>query len=803
MTSIETTVDLVCHHCGQPCDEVVWLEEKSFCCHGCKAVFEILSANKLCEYYSFDEKPGISLRDVAEESYAYLDEPSVRKKVMEFDSPTFSRVRFYVPNIHCISCIWLLENLQKIQRGVLKSEVNFSGKMVRIDFDPTLVTPGKLAQKMASLGYVPQINPERKGDSTSHANITLIIKLAIAGFAFGNVMLLSFPEYLGLDDSDRTLRTLFSYLNIFLSIPVVVYSAGDYFVNAAKSFLQKQINIDVPIAVGLFALFTRSVYDILSQNGPGYLDSLTGLVFFLLIGRWFQSKTYDSMAFDRDYESYFPLAVQKWVGLDWVAVIIHDLQVGDQIKIRNLEIVPADSNLLSSQAYIDYSFVTGESRPVNVMSGELVYAGGRLIGQPIELMVTKRTSQGHLTSLWNNPIFQKPEERGYRKTIDRAARSFTWVVLAIAFVTTIGWYFHDSSKVWLVLTSVLMVACPCALALAAPFTYGSLLRVFGRNQLYLKNADVIERMGSIDTVVFDKTGTVTYTKEPQVEFEGDLDDEETGWIKILASYSTHPLSSLLTRSIQARSVNQPVQNFKEQPGLGIQGTMRGKQIKLGSSAFVGLDNHMNGQASIVFVSIDGVVRGYFSISIQARKNLKQMILSLGEKCFALLSGDNETDKAEMRKLFGPSCDLIFNQSPGDKLQYIRDLQRQGRKVMMVGDGLNDAGALKQSDIGIAVSDDASVFSPACDGILHGNKMGSLDRFLDLAKSSSTILKTGFAISLIYNAVALSVAISGHLTPLVAAILMPISSITVVGFSTLAVNYVASKKLKRPIDATFT
>ncbi len=179
-----------------------------------------------------------------------------------------------------------------------------------------------------------------------------------------------------------------------------------------------------------------------------------------------------------------------------------------------------------------------------------------------------------------------------------------------------------------------------------------------------------------------------------------------------------------------------------------------------------------------------------------------MILSLGEKCFALLSGDNETDKAEMRKLFGPSCHLNFNQSPGDKLQYIRELQRQGRKVMMVGDGLNDAGALKQSDIGIAVSDDASVFSPACDGILQGNKMESLDQFLNLARSSATILKTGFAISLMYNAVALSVAISGYLTPLVAAILMPISSITVVGFSTLAVNYVASKKLKRPNNATF-
>lgn len=794
MPSIQTVADLECYHCGQSCDEIVWLQDKAFCCTGCKTVFEILSENQLCEYYSFEEKPGITLRYFSEESYSYLDEPTVRKKIMEFDSPSFARVRFYVPAVHCISCIWLLENLQKIHKGILKSEVNFAGKMVRIDFNPALVTPGKLAHQLATLGYVPQINPEgdRKRNPTS--NKSLITKLALAGFAFGNIMLLSFPEYLGIDDSDKSLRFVFSYLNIVLSVPVILYSARDYFINAWKSFSQKQINIDVPIAVGLLALFSRSVYDIISQNGPGYLDSFTGLVFFLLIGRWFQGMTYESLAFDRDYKSYFPLAVQKRSGREWVPVVIHDLQVGDQIKIRNLEIVPADSNLVSDNAYIDYSFVTGESKPVKAKLGELVYAGGRLIGQPVELVVMKKTSQGHLTSLWNNPVFQKPEERGYRKAIDRAAKYFTWVVMILAFVTAVVWYFYDPSRVWLVLTSVLMVACPCALALAAPFTYGSLLRVFGRNHLYLKNADVIERMASVDAVVFDKTGTVTYTKEPNVQFDGELNKEETTWIKTLTSYSTHPLSNLITKSIhlQPRGL---VQDFGEHPGHGIEGIIDGHSIKLGSAAFLGFTQKINPKASLIFVSIDNEIRGYFSVAISIRKNLREMIVHLGGRCFALLSGDNETDKIQMGTLFGPSVPLIFNQSPGNKLEYIRELQRQNRKVMMLGDGLNDAGALKQSDVGIAVTDDTSVFTPACDGILQGDKMESLDKFLALAKSSTSILKAGFAISFMYNAVALTFAVTGHLTPLVAAILMPISSISVVGFSTMAVNYVASKKLK--------
>ena len=796
MSSIEIVTDLKCYHCGQPCDEIIWLQDKAFCCRGCMTVFEILTDNELCEYYSLDAKPGITLRHGNEESYAYLDEPTVRKKILEFDSPSFARVRFYLPAIHCISCIWLLENLQRIQKGVLKSEVNFAGKIVSIDFNPALVSAGKLAEQLASLGYVPQISAGGERRQKPVSGRTLITKLAVAGFAFGNIMLLSFPEYLGIDDSDKSLRSVFSYLNIVLAVPVMIYSSQEYFMNAWKSFSQKQINIDVPIMVGLLTLFSRSVYDILSQNGPGYLDSLTGLVFFLLIGRWFQSKTYESLAFDRDYKSYFPLVVQKLTNREWVPVIIHDLQIGDQIKIRNLEIVPADSNLLSDSAYIDYSFVTGESKAEKVKLGERVYAGGRLIGQPIELVVTKETSQGHLTSLWNNPVFQKPEEQGYRKTIDRAAKGFTWVVMALALVTAVVWYVYDPSRVWLVLTSVLMVACPCALALAAPFTYGTLLRVFGRNHFYLKNADVIERMASVDTVVFDKTGTVTYTKEPNVQFGGVLNEEETAWVKTLTSFSTHPLSNLITRSIHARPVKL-VKAFKEHPGKGVEAIIAGHSIKLGSAAFIGFRQKVNAQASLVFVSIDDELRGYFSVSIAIRKNLREMLVRLGKRCFALVSGDNETDKVQMGNLFNPSVQLIFDQSPNDKLHYIRDLQRQGRKVMMLGDGLNDAGALKQSDVGIAVTDDTGVFTPACDGILQGDKLDSLDKFLALAKSSTSILKAGFTISFMYNAVALTFAVTGHLTPLVAAILMPISSISVVAFSTLAVNYVAARKFGPP------
>jgi P-type Cu+ transporter len=791
---LKITAAVSCYHCGAPCEETLWLQEKSFCCYGCKTVFEILSANDLCEYYSLDKRPGVQLRNISDETYAYLDEHDIRKKVVSFDVDNFLRVQFYIPAIHCISCIWLLENLQKLNKGIIKSEVNFARKSVTIDFSAAEIKLSAVAKLLASLGYAPKINLESDADVSlaRKTDKSLVIKLAVAGFCFGNVMLFSFPEYLGLDHRDRVLQQLFSMLNIALSIPVFVYSGADYFKACYRSIKERQINIDVPIAIGLLALFARSMYDIITGFGPGYLDSFTGLVFFLLIGRWFQSKTYESLAFDRDFKSYFPLAIHKLFKDEWTPVIIYSLRKSDQIKVRNMEIVPADSILLDQEAYIDYSFVTGESKPVKVKQGELIYAGGRLIGQPIILAVEKKTSQSHLTSLWNNDVFQKVEESRYKKIIDRAARRFTWIVMGIALITSVYWRFADPSQMWLVLTAVLMVACPCALALAAPFTYGSMLRVFGRNNFYLKNADIIERLATIDTVVFDKTGTITHGNSPEIEFVGKMPREVCTAVKQLTGYSTHPLSNLIFRSIKEQETHE-LKDYKELPGKGIEAIVNLNLIKVGSGAYVGVDEKKIDTASRVYVSVNDEVYGYYSITTTIRSGLKPMLSRLGKRCAALLSGDNESDKSRMLELFGTDVEMMFNQNPHDKLAFVNSLQHRGKRVLMVGDGLNDSGAIKQSDVGIAVTDDTGVFTPACDGILHGEKIGSLDKFIELAKSSAAILKTGFVISFMYNAIALSFAVTGHLTPLIAAILMPISSISVVSYTTFAVNFVAKRK----------
>ncbi len=782
----------VCFHCGQPCaDDTFVSAQKTFCCFGCKTVYEILQENNLDEYYSFETNPGVQQKEILHDSFAYLDEKEIRGKILQFDLPQMARVQFNVPAIHCISCVWLLENLHRLNAGIIKSRVNFARKTVAIDFNPEKIALSTVAGLLNVTGYKPvvSLNDEaRKAGKTEGG--ALITKLAVAGFCFGNIMLLSFPEYLGIDSSDNSLQSLFSYLIIALSIPVLLYSGSDYFRAAIRAFRQKQINIDVPIAVGLVVLFVRSLHDILLHIGGGYLDSLAGLVFFLLIGRWFQSKTYENLAFDRDYRSYFPLAVYKKQNADWKAVLVHTLKRGDHIRIRNREIVPADSFLLDSHAYVDYSFVTGESRPTEVHAGDLIYAGGRLLGKPVVMTINRETAQSHLTSLWNNAIFEKVHTWSYKTVMDRVAKVFTWSVMALALATGLYWYVMDASQVGIIVTSVLMVACPCALALAAPFTYGNMLRAMGLHGLYLKNAEVVEKMAAIDSVVFDKTGTITHGTS-SIQWIGDISRQELQMVKVLADASTHPLSILVGNHITG-NVRYALTDFEEWPGRGIEGKINSVMIRLGSADFVKAEMSGHPSQSRVYVAIAGTVRGYFLVSTDIRPGMKELINALGIKVKALLSGDGDGEQEKMKRLFHPRTALLFNQSPHQKMEYISSLQHKGDKVMMVGDGINDSGALKQSNVGIAITDDTSVFTPACDGVLNGSKLGCIPRFLKLARAALVILKISLVISLLYNVVGLVFAVTGHLTPLVAAILMPISSISVVAFTTLAVNWVSKR-----------
>ncbi len=808
-TDLLITESTTCFHCGEPCrEDTVRLEGKAFCCSGCKMVYEILDENELNTYYCLEEKPGISFKNRSSSGrFDFLDDASVVERLADFRNGGFVSLRLYIPNIHCTSCVWLLENLYKLDEGIAKSSVNFLKKELSITYNEKATGLRAVVELLASIGYEPELRMEQLDrKAASSPDRRLWLKLGVAGFAFGNIMLFSFPEYLSGSalSGEGSFHIVFGVLNIALALPVLLFSASDYLKSAWAAVRQGGINLDVPISIGILALFTRSVYEIAAGVGAGYMDSLTGLVFFLLIGRIIQKKTYERLSFDRDYKSYLPISVtiKDETGREQ-SVSIDRIKEGDCMLIRNNELVPADAILLpgTGGCFVDYSFITGESEPLEVKEGETVYAGGRIVGPSVELRAAKEVSNSYLTKLWNDSAFDDgPQKAAVSSLADRISPWFTAAVLGIAVAAGIFWWFQSTGMAITVFTAVLIIACPCALALSTPFTLGSSLNILSKNGLYVKGIEVIERLAGTTSVVFDKTGTLTRADRAEVTFEGKLTPEEEKLVKSACRQSLHPLSRKIADHLKAAGTAE-IQSFDETVNKGIEVSTGGHRLLIGSASFIEEQDSLKAEekterssaVSVVHIAVDGDWKGCFRIANSYRPGIKGLLENFRAR-FAtfLLSGDNESQKKQFAPFFGDSS-LRFNQTPQQKLDFIKGLQKEGGHVVMVGDGLNDAGALKQSDFGIALTDNLSSFTPACDAILDGDSLARLDTFIDFSKASITVIKLSFALSLAYNLIGLGFAVAGQLSPLVAAILMPLSSISIMIFTTAGTHLAAKRE----------
>jgi Cu+-exporting ATPase len=787
-----------CFHCGLDVvkeDQIVF-DEKTFCCNGCKTVYEIFSLNDMTCYYDFEKSPGATPLDIAGK-YDFLDNESIVAKLLEFQEDKTAIVSLSIPHIHCSSCIWILENLQKLQKGISTSQVNFPEKKVRITYNPEIVSLKTIVHLLSSIGYEPYISLENYETGKSNVDRSLTYKLGLAFFCFGNIMLLSFPEYFEVKEFWLdTYKPFFRWLIFALSLPSFLYSASGYYVSAYKSIKSRMLNIDIPIALGIIIFFIRSTFDIVMDYGSGFFDSLTGLIFFMLLGKMFQIKTYSFLSFERDFKSYFPIAITR-INNDFSeeSVPIYDIEKGNRLLIRNQELIPVDGILISEKAEIDYSFVTGEAIPITKKSGDKVFAGGKQIGKVIEMEVLHSVSQSYLTQLWSNDVFQKNVEQKHKSITDKISHYFTPILLLIAFAGFGYWIFIDANIAFNVFTAVLIVACPCALALTAPFTMGNVLRILGKKKFYLKNALVIEQLAKVDTIVFDKTGTITTNKKSNISYEGtQLSDNNLMILKNVLRASNHPLSRMLYDFLP-ECKRLKIIDFEEITGKGIQANIDEIQVKVGSADFVGKNEDDTIQQTSVHIKINDVYYGKYIFNNQYREGLAELFKELSHTYqIKVLSGDNEGERTSLESILPKETELIFNQKPEQKLEFIKKLQQNGQNVMMVGDGLNDAGALAQSNIGISISENVNVFSPACDAILDASEFEKLNYFLKLSKKSITTIKMSFTLSILYNIVGLSFAITGNLLPLVAAIIMPLSTVTIVSFVTIVSNFYA-KRLK--------
>ncbi len=786
-----------CFHCGieyTKNEEIVY-DDKKFCCNGCKTVYEIFSQHDLSCYYDFQSAPGATPQDI-QGKYDYLDNEEIVTKLLDFEENGTHIVSLYIPHIHCSSCIWILENLQKLQPGISTSQVNFPEKKVRVTYAAAQTSLKDIVYLLSAIGYEPYISLENFDEGKKQVDRSLIYKIGVAFFCFGNIMLLSFPEYFEVEEFwINQYRGFFRWLIFGLSLPTFLYSASGYYVSAWKSIQSKLLNIDIPIALGIMVMFIRSTIDIILGYGQGFFDSMSGLIFFMLLGKLFQQKTYDFLSFERDYKSYFPIAITKILpnGLE-ESVPVYDIEKGDRLLIRNQELLPVDGILISEKAAIDYSFVTGEAVQIEKKSGDKIFAGGKQVGKVIEMEVLFSVSQSYLTQLWSNDVFQKRVEQQHKSITDRISRYFTPALLVLALLSFSYWIFIDVTTAFNVFTAILIVACPCALALTAPFTLGNVLRILGSRKIYLKNALVVEQLAKVDTIVFDKTGTITTNKKTAITYEGtELIPFELKLLKNALRGSNHPLSRRLYEFIPHQD-KMVTTDFEEIIGKGIEAKVEGNTIKLGSSQFLKTMTENTHKKTKVHVEINGVYKGSYVFNNQYRMGLELLFDRLAKSYhLVVLSGDNDGERSILEKMVPARTTLVFNQKPEQKLQYIAQLQSEGKNVMMVGDGLNDAGALAQSNIGISISENVNVFSPACDGILDATQFERINFLMRYSKNAMKTIYMSFGLSLLYNLIGLSFAITGALDPIVAAIIMPLSTITIVSFVTIMTNVFARSK----------
>lgn len=788
-------VQTTCYHCGEICiGPILEFNEKLFCCNGCKSVYEILQEHNLCGYYTLTPNPGVSQqRTHLNTFYDFLDEALVQDQLIYFKEGNRRHVKFTLPAMHCSSCIWLLENLYKLNSGVVSSTVNFLEKEINLVYDQSETSLKDLVLLLKKIGYEPRLSLEDlTGKEDKKINRQQLYKIGISGFCFGNIMMLSLPDYFAGGDflNDGRLNTVFNFLTLVLSLPVFFYAAREFFVSSWQQVRLGKLNIDIPIALAILITFVVSVYRIVFQHQLGYLDTMSGIVFFMLLGRFFQNKSYHYLTFQRGFSSYLPIAVNVIDNGKEQNRPLTELKIGQTLICRQQEVIPADSILLAQSAWFDYSFVTGESNWVEKHRHDAIYAGAILKSPVVQLTVSKKPSQSYITQLWNSRQ-QAKFQLNTLLTTERINVWFSAIVLLLGALACLYWSWQGNTTTGLrALVTVWIVACPCALLLCSTFTHGNMLTLLANYGVYIKNAAVLEVMQGVNTLVFDKTGTLTNAQKSHIDFVGrELSEHEKHLVYSLAFLSIHPLSKSIATYL-AFAFPLEVANFSSIEGKGIKGDVGACSVQLGSASWLQVAPPKENRFTKVFVSINNEVVGYFEIKNEYRPGILKAFSNLNRQfSLHILSGDNDAEQQTLQHVVQHS---YFNCLPEDKTNYVANLQSEGHRVLMIGDGLNDMNAFEKSDVGMAVIEDEHHFLPASDVIIRAHRLVEIENVLSFIRKSRLILFVTFGVSILYNLIGLSYAVQGALTPVVAAVLMPISTVSIVGLSYFLSRYYAKR-----------
>lgn len=764
--------ETVCAHCGLLAPDPVFNENRTtFCCTGCRFVFQFLHENDCSQYYEMEPTPGVSFAVPGKKpDYSHLDQIKIRRRILQYSDQSIESVSLRINSMHCIACVWLLENLSKFLPGIRKCRVDFSKRSLFLTYEHAALPLSQIMSTLWNLGYEGTFLKENEKRESSAA----LIEVGIAGFCFANCMLFSFPEYLSAS-IPSSFQILFQYLSLLLCLASVLFCSSHYFKRCWLALKKGMLNLDLPICLGIGGLLINSVWNILILSIPGYCDSLCGFLFFLQVARYFQEFTQRHLDFQKDTHEFFPIAVKK-IGNDSNLEIVHpkDLEIGDIIQLKPGDVIPCDSTLLSENAILDYSFITGESLPVSAQQDTFLFAGGKVVDRPIQTRVGEVFSSGQLLQAWNRGL--KFTDRDPELTLaDRLAKFYTPSILVLGLSAFyLGWSSGPQNAVLNALC-VLIVACPCAIAISSPFTCFTTMQILAKYGIFFHDPSCIERAWNLNTLLWDKTGTLTFSSARAV-IDGELSPDELILLRSLAGYSNHPICTALSE--EKVNTNSKLREVRESPGEGISGLdSRGNRFWIGRSA-KNQGGKDNGSAAVI--EINGEFRAHIYLQESPREEVPEILEELSPYYdLELLTGDSRNPLVSIPETVLSRFTTVFhNVSPEFKRKRVEHLQNSGRKVGFIGDGINDSPALAQGDLAFSIMERKGQFTPYSDCIFHSQILPLLPRGMEFVRRARIIVRLCFLVGLSYNIAGLTAALCGYLTPGFSAFLMPLSSLSV-------------------------
>ena len=780
-----------CLHCSLPVPD----SPNAFCCHGCEAVYALLHDNNLQDYYHLRDATSTERQAVSATSQAFdeLDDPHFQEQNLR-KLGDLRATQFYVEGAHCAACVWLLEKLPSLCHGVQSCRLDLSRSLVTVTWDPQQVALSRIAQGLNSLGYTPHLHVESKHEDLQRvAERRLLIRLGVAGAVAGNVMLFSFALYSGEHHgmAPEFLR-LFRWLSLLVTVPAVAWTGQGFFRGAWAALKTRTPHMDLPISLGIGVGLLSGALNTLRDSGPVYFDSVTALLFILLVGRWVEQKQRTRAQDARQLLlSLVPSSARLWASDSTRQVPASSVPTGAIIEVRPGEPFPIDGKIVHGSSTLDASLLTGESRPGEIRVGDPVYTGCVNQSAVVRVACTASGVETRVGRLMQGIQDAAQERTPIVQLADRISGFFVLSVLGVALLTGLYWSQSSGHMALEAAIAVLIVSCPCALGLATPLAISSGIAQAARQRILIQGGHCIERLAHPALIVFDKTGTLTDAQLKLVSWDGN-----TTWqpmVRALEAHSNHPIAKTIRKTIP--DANLPaLANIREIFGRGLTARHGEQTLTIGSPSFVreqgnvappwaerALQEHGNLGRTVIAFATSGEIQAIIALEDTLRPEAPECLRRLQRSGheLAILSGDDpQVVEALAQRLAVPLLWAHGGIGPEEKRSKINALKASGRSVLMVGDGVNDAAALAASDVGIAVRGGAEDSLKAADVFLGHSGLRPLIELLEGARSCQGVVRRGILFSLAYNAVFVSLAVTGNITPLMAAILMPLSSLTV-------------------------